>query len=69
MAESIKSVHKEITKSAEDKRLYRGIELQNGMKILLVSDSTTDKSSAAMDVRVGEWKRGAVVFVFSKKLL
>lgn len=54
MGESIKSVHKEIVKSAQDQRLYRGLELQNGMKILLISDSATDKSSAAMDVRVGK---------------
>ncbi|KAF7268841.1 hypothetical protein GWI33_018185 [Rhynchophorus ferrugineus] len=42
-----------ITKSEEDKRLYRGLELINGMKILLVSDPLTDKSAAAMDVNVG----------------
>lgn len=44
-----------IIKSQEDKRLYRGIELSNHMKILLVSDSTTDKSAAALDVNVGEY--------------
>lgn len=43
-----------IVKSAEDKRLYRGLELANRMKVLLVSDPTTDKSSAALDVNVGE---------------
>ncbi|XP_019877386.1 insulin-degrading enzyme isoform X4 [Aethina tumida] len=42
-----------ITKSKEDKRCYRGLELKNHMKILLVSDPTTDKSAAAMDVNVG----------------
>ncbi|XP_066145097.1 insulin-degrading enzyme isoform X3 [Euwallacea fornicatus] len=42
-----------IVKSQEDKRLYRGLELANGMKILLVSDPHTDKSAAAMDVNVG----------------
>ncbi|CAG9815290.1 unnamed protein product [Phaedon cochleariae] len=42
-----------ITKSGEDKRLYRGLELSNHMKVLLVSDPNTDKSSAAMDVNVG----------------
>ncbi|XP_056631781.1 insulin-degrading enzyme isoform X2 [Diorhabda carinulata] len=42
-----------ITKSDEDQRLYRGLELSNHMKILLVSDPKTDKSSAAMDVNVG----------------
>lgn len=42
-----------ITKSDEDHRLYRGLELSNHMKVLLVSDPKTDKSSAAMDVNVG----------------
>ncbi|XP_060526171.1 insulin-degrading enzyme [Cylas formicarius] len=42
-----------IIKSQEDKRLYRGLELTNGMKVLLVSDPQTDKSAAAMDVNVG----------------
>lgn len=44
-----------IIKSAEDKRLYRGLELENGMKILLVSDSSTDKSAASLDVNVGPY--------------
>lgn len=43
----------DIVKSDEDKRNYRGIELNNKMKILLVSDPTTDKSAAAMDVKIG----------------
>lgn len=42
-----------IVKSAEDKRVYRGLELANHMKVLLVSDPTTDKSAAALDVNVG----------------
>ncbi|XP_045464651.1 insulin-degrading enzyme [Harmonia axyridis] len=42
-----------ITKSKEDKRLYRGLVLSNKLKVLLVSDSSTDKSAAAMDVNVG----------------
>lgn len=42
-----------IIKSQEDKRLYRGLELSNHMKVLLVSDPTTDKSAAALDVNVG----------------
>ncbi|XP_067129485.1 insulin-degrading enzyme [Centruroides vittatus] len=49
----VKSVVESITKSNEDKRLYRGLELTNGLKVLLVSDSTTDKSAAALDVHVG----------------
>lgn len=43
----------EIIKSAGDDRQYRALELQNGMKIVLISDSNTDKSSAAMDVYIG----------------
>lgn len=43
-----------IEKSAEDKRQYRALDLTNGMKIMLVSDPDTDKSSAAMDVYIGQ---------------
>ena len=46
--------HDAIIKSAEDKRQYRGLELNNGLKVLLISDPTTDESSAALDVHVGE---------------
>ncbi|KAF6207664.1 hypothetical protein GE061_016111 [Apolygus lucorum] len=46
-------IHDNIIKSAEDKRFYRGLELKNGMKVVLVSDPTTDKSAAAMCVNVG----------------
>ncbi|PSN57801.1 Insulin-degrading enzyme [Blattella germanica] len=42
-----------IIKSAEDKRLYRSLELQNDMKVLLISDSGTDKSAASLDVNIG----------------
>lgn len=44
----------DVVKSAEDKRLYRALELANKMKVLLVSDPTTDRSAASMDVNVGE---------------
>ncbi|XP_065170967.1 insulin-degrading enzyme isoform X2 [Atheta coriaria] len=43
----------DIIKSEEDKRSYRGLVLRNQMKVLLVSDSSTDKSAAAMDINVG----------------
>lgn len=43
-----------IVKSAVDDRNYRGLELNNHMKVLLVSDPTTDKSAAAMDVNIGK---------------
>ncbi|KAK6354672.1 Insulinase (Peptidase M16) [Orbilia brochopaga] len=36
-----------------DNRTYRVIQLPNKVEVLLVHDDTTDKSSAALDVRVG----------------
>ncbi|CAB3398604.1 unnamed protein product [Caenorhabditis bovis] len=42
-----------INKPANDAREYRGLELTNGLRVLLVSDPTTDKSAAALDVNVG----------------
>lgn len=44
----------EVVKSPEDARAYRSIELSNRMKVLLVSDPSTDKSAAALDVNVGK---------------
>lgn len=44
----------EMIKSCEDKREYRGYVLPNQMKVLLVSDPSTEKSAAAVDVHVGE---------------
>uniref|UniRef100_A0A646QDK3 Insulin-degrading enzyme n=1 Tax=Hemiscolopendra marginata TaxID=943146 RepID=A0A646QDK3_9MYRI len=49
----IRNVFNDIVKSEEDKRLYRGLELSNGLKVLLISDPKTDKSSAALDVHIG----------------
>uniref|UniRef100_A0A915PZQ4 Insulin-degrading enzyme n=1 Tax=Setaria digitata TaxID=48799 RepID=A0A915PZQ4_9BILA len=43
----------DIVKSKEDKREYRGLELTNGLRVLLISDPKTDKSAASMDVNVG----------------
>lgn len=43
----------DIVKSQEDQRHYRGLRLENGMKVLLVSDPTTDKSAACLCVEVG----------------
>ena len=43
----------DVVKSGGDKRTYRGLVLGNGMKILLVSDPTTDKAAAALDVNIG----------------
>ncbi|XP_041968521.1 insulin-degrading enzyme [Aricia agestis] len=51
--QSILKRYDNIVKSQEDKRNYRGLQLSNRMKVLLVSDPTTDKSAAAIDVNVG----------------
>lgn len=45
--------HDNIKQSDSDKNLYRGLELANGMKVLLISDPTTDKAAAALNVQVG----------------
>ena len=42
-----------IIQSPGDLRKYRHITLTNGLECTLVSDSTTDKASAAMQVNVG----------------
>lgn len=47
--------HDAIIHSDSDKRLYRAIVLQNGMKVLLISDPDTDKSSASLDLCIGEY--------------
>jgi len=49
----VASVFDAIAKPEADNREYRGLQLANGMKVLLISDSETDKSSAALDVHVG----------------
>ena len=43
-----------IIKSPNDKRDYRGLILHNKLKVLLISDPTTDKSAASLDVNVGK---------------
>lgn len=51
-ADQIISTHS-IVKSESDKNDYRGLVLKNGLKVLVVSDPTTDKSAAALNVQVG----------------
>lgn len=46
--------HENIKKSIQDKRLYRGLTLSNGLRALLISDPTTDKSAASLAVNVGK---------------
>ena len=40
-------------KSENDSRQYQYLELDNQLKVLLISDPTTEKSAAALDVEVG----------------
>lgn len=54
--QSVKLRVDNVVKSVEDKRSYRGLQLQNGLRVLLISDPTTDKSAAAMDVNIGTVK-------------
>ena len=42
-----------VTTSPNDQREYHAFELANRLKVLLISDPTTDKSAAALDVNVG----------------
>ena len=62
---AVKRVVRDIIRSPEDKRVYRGLEFTNGLRALLISDPTTDKSSAAMDVQIGNTFIRVDVFVFS----
>lgn len=51
---AVNRVVSDIIRSPEDKRVYRGLEFTNGLKAMLISDPTTDKSSAALDVHIGK---------------
>ncbi|KAK0157501.1 hypothetical protein PV328_011241 [Microctonus aethiopoides] len=50
---SVKERYDSIRKSPNDEKLYRGLILNNEMKVLLISDPTTDKSAAALNVQIG----------------
>ncbi|WP_444995153.1 insulinase family protein [Aliikangiella sp. IMCC44359] len=43
----------EVIKSQSDQRDYRYIQLKNGLKVLMISDPTSEKSAAAMDISAG----------------
>ncbi|KAG1681085.1 Insulin-degrading enzyme [Nymphon striatum] len=51
--DQVKEINDNVIKSEQDKRQYRALELNNGMKVLLISDPTTDKSAASLDVHIG----------------
>ena len=42
-----------VNKSPNDNRIYAAVTLDNGLKVLMVSDSETEKSAAALSVGVG----------------
>lgn len=50
--QKIETKYENIQKSEEDKRLYRGLKLENGIRVLLVSDPTTDKSACCLSCEV-----------------
>lgn len=43
----------EVTKSPNDEREYRALLLDNGMKVLLISDASAENAAAAVDVAAG----------------
>ncbi len=46
-------VFAEVQKSPNDTRQYKALTLDNALKVLLISDPSTDKAAASMDVEVG----------------
>jgi insulysin len=50
---SFKRVIDDIQKPKRDDRTYRGLELENGLKALVISDPKTDIASAALQVDIG----------------
>ena len=54
-ASPARNVKTEVRKKPLDERLYRALELDNGMRVLLVSDPSSSRSAAALDVNVGSF--------------
>lgn len=52
--DGVKKVYNDVPKSPRDDRVYRGLELNNNMRVLVISDPLTDKSAAALDVHIGK---------------
>ena len=50
---SIDPSQQEIIKSQNDQRQYRYLELENGLRVVLVSDHKADKAAASLDVHIG----------------
>ena len=47
------SVYDDIVKSPSDDRVYHGFQLSNKLKVVVISDPTTEKAAASMDVQIG----------------
>ena len=45
-----------IVKSANDQRQYKRIQLPNHLDVVLISDPTTDKAAAALDLYIGSYQ-------------
>lgn len=54
-AVSSSAVNVEVAKSAIDEREYKALTLTNGMRVLLISDPSSVRSAAALDVHVGSF--------------
>ncbi len=53
LPDSLSGVAGSIGKSPNDRRDYRALVLDNGLKVMLVSDPETEKAAAALDVNAG----------------
>ena len=49
----------QVIKSANDQRQYRHVKLDNQLDVLLISDPTTDKAAASLDVHIGSYQNPA----------
>ena len=49
------SVHYDIVKSPSDDRDYLGFQLSNKLKVVVISDPTTEKAAASMNVGIGTY--------------
>jgi insulysin len=49
----------QVIKSANDQRQYRHIQLDNQLDVLLISDPSTDKAAASLDVYIGSYQNTA----------
>ena len=44
-----------VVKAARDSRLFRALELANGIRLVLVSDAKAEMAGASLDVHVGSY--------------